>query len=311
MTFGRIYVAGCGGMLGQAVFDHLSTRADVVASDLVPRTDWLEQVDVGSHDVFSKHVKASEPDLLVNLAAETDLEFCEANPDRAWRTNALGAENGALIAESLGVPYVFISTAGIFDGAQDFYNDYDAPNPLTIYAKSKLHGERFVQTFLKRHFVLRAGWMMGGGPDLDKKFVNKIYRQIAAGEDEIFAVTDKLGTPTYTVDFANGLLRVAESELYGTYNQVCGGSGSRFDVAREFVRQLGLSESVKVTPVESSFFAEEYFAERPQSEQLVNHKLNARGLNVMRDWPEALADYAAVFRADLAARSESAGKTSQ
>jgi len=101
------------------------------------------------------------------------------------------------------------------------------------------------------------------------------------------------------VDFARGIRVLLESEQYGLYNQVCGGAGSRCDVARAFVDLLGLHDSVKITEVDSSHFREEYFAPRPVSEKLVNTKLNARGLNHMREWNEALADYAAVYREDM------------
>jgi dTDP-4-dehydrorhamnose reductase len=138
--------------------------------------------------------------------------------------------------------------------------------------------------------------MMGGGPRKDKKFVNKIFKQIRAGATEIRVVSDKLGTPTYTIDFAAGMHRLLQTEQYGLYNQVCGGSGSRFDVATDFVRLLGLSDRVSVVEVDSSHFATEYFAPRPASEKLVNTKLNARGLNVMRDWRVCLAEYAQEFR---------------
>ncbi len=148
-----------------------------------------------------------------------------------------------------------------------------------------------------KHFVVRAGWMMGGGPQKDKKFVNKIYKQIRDGKTTLHVVDDKLGTPTYTVDFAAGLQRMLESELYGLYNQVCRGSGSRYDVAVEFVKLIGLEGRVRIERVSSDYFAAEYFAPRPASEKLVTTKLDARGLNVMRDWRVCLAEYAASFPA--------------
>jgi dTDP-4-dehydrorhamnose reductase len=208
----------------------------------------------------------------------------------------LGAENLGLVANELDVPYVYISTAGIFGGEKEFYTDFDTPNPLAYYAKSKFAGEEWVRRSVRKHFVFRAGWMMGGGPRKDKKFVNKIFKQIRAGATEIRVVSDKLGTPTYTIDFAAGMHRLLQTEQYGLYNQVCGGSGSRFDVATDFVRLLGLSDRVSVVEVDSSHFATEYFAPRPASEKLVNTKLNARGLNVMRDWRVCLAEYAQEFR---------------
>jgi dTDP-4-dehydrorhamnose reductase len=112
-------------------------------------------------------------------------------------------------------------------------------------------------------------------------------------------VNDKAGTPTYTWDFAGGILKLLESDLYGVYNQVCEGSATRYDVAVEFVRHLGLASEVKVNEVESSFFCKEYFAPRPASEKLVNMKLAARGLNVMRDWRDCLREYSTLFAANL------------
>ena len=86
-----------------------------------------------------------------------------------------------------------IRTAGVFDGHQNSYTDFDQPVPLSYYAKAKYHGELFVQRFMERHYIFRAGWMMGGGPGKDKKFINKIYKQIKAGATELYVVEDKLG----------------------------------------------------------------------------------------------------------------------
>src|SRR5450631_3191222 len=121
----QVYIAGSGGMLGDAVFKHFSKLGEVRATDLRPRAEWLHQVDVGNFQQFAGDVNDFRPTLLVNLAAQTDLEFCEENSSKAWRDNALGAENGALIANALDIPYVFISTAGIYAGEKEYYVDYD------------------------------------------------------------------------------------------------------------------------------------------------------------------------------------------
>lgn len=291
----RVYIAGCGGMLGEAVYEHFSLHTTVMATDIDRNANWLGYADVRDITAMEESIAGFRPDLLINLAAVTDLEYCEKNQENAWLTNALGAENLALIAGKLQIPHVYISTAGIFDGAQDVYHDFNAPNPLSIYAKSKYHGEKFVQNYLSRHFVLRAGWMMGGGERKDKKFINKIFQQIKSGSRELFIVDDKSGTPTYTHSFAAGMFKVVESGLYGLYNQVCGGDCNRYDVAVEFVRLLGLSGEVRVTRVSSDHFKEEYFAPRPASEKLVNMKLDARRLNFMPHWRDALAVYAKQF----------------
>jgi dTDP-4-dehydrorhamnose reductase len=292
----RVYIAGCGGMLGEAVYARWSSQCQVKATDIDVNEEWLSHADVRDFESIADSVRSFRPDILINLAALTDLEYCEKNPDNAWLTNALGAENMGLLANELDVPYVYISTAGIFDGLQDVYTDFDAPQPLGYYAKSKAHGEAWVLRSVRRPVVLRAGWMMGGGPRKDKKFINKIFKQISAGQRELFVVSDKLGTPTYTVDFARGMQRVLESELWGLYNQVCGGSGSRLDVARAFVAELGLESQVRVTEVSSDHFKTEYFAPRPASEKLVNLKLDARKINVMRDWHVCLQEYAKRYK---------------
>ncbi len=295
----KVYIAGCGGMLGDAVYREFSAPCQVRATDIDLNAPWLSFADVRDLAAVRADIVGFAPDLVINLAALTDLELCEREPDNAWLTNALGAENVGLVADTLGVPYVYISTAGIFGGEKDTFNDFDAPNPLAVYAKSKAYGENWVLRSVRRHFIFRAGWMMGGGPDKDKKFVNKIFKQLKAGATELFVVDDKLGTPTYTVDFARGIRTLVESDEYGLYNQVCRGSGSRYDVAVAFVEMLGLAGRVKVTRVSSDHFKADYFAPRPASEKLVNMKLDARGRNVMRDWRTCLGEYAAEYREHL------------
>jgi dTDP-4-dehydrorhamnose reductase len=291
----RIFVAGCGGMLGEAFYGTFSPLASVTATDIDVNATWLSYGDVRDFEDMSTQIRKLKPDLIVNLAAITDMEACERYSDRAWETNALGAENLGLIAKQINAVYVYICTAGIFDGRQDYFNDFDQPNPLSVYAKSKYHGEVFTREYVPRYYVLRAGWMMGGGPKKDKKFINKIYKQIVAGRRQLKVVNDKAGTPTYTWDFARGIVNLVQSDLYGVYNQVCEGSATRFDVAVEFVRLLGLENEVSIEEVSSDFFRNEYFAPRPPSERLVNMKLTARGLSVMRDWRECLRDYSSVF----------------
>jgi dTDP-4-dehydrorhamnose reductase len=291
----RVYIAGAGGMLGKAVFERFSALATIMATDIDVNESWLSYADVRVFSDIARSVRDFRPDVVLNLAALTDLEYCERHEEDSYLTNALGAENVGLVANELNIPYVYISTAGIFGGEKDGYGDFDAPNPLCIYAKSKLAGEQWVVRSVRKHFVVRAGWMMGGGPSKDKKFINKIYKQLATGKRVLHVVDDKLGCPTYTCDFAAGLQKLLESDLFGLYNQAGAGSGSRFDVAKEFVRLLKLADAVRIERVDSTFFTSDYFAPRPASEKLLNTKLQARGLNVMRDWKECLAEYVREF----------------
>lgn len=291
----RIYLTGCGGMLGAAFHARFAPIAQVNATDIDVNESWLSYADVRDYEGISKSIKDFNPDLIINLAALTDMEYCEKEPQEAWLTNALGAENVGFVARELDATYVYISTAGIFDGKQDYYSDFDTPNPLSLYAKSKYYGELFATQHVHKHYVVRAGWMMGGGPTKDKKFINKLYKQIVGGSSVLHVVNDKSGTPTYTVDFAAGVQGLVQSDMYGVYNQVCEGSATRYDVAVEFVNLLGLGREVQVKDVSSDFFKKEYFAPRPASEMLLNMKLRARGLNVMRDWRKCLREYSGTF----------------
>lgn len=295
----KVLIAGCGGMLGEAVYQSFNSQYEnVLATDIDLNVPWLKYMDVREFNQCEKVFEEFKPDIVLNLAALTDLEYCENNHENSWLTNALGTENIALLAEKYKCTMVYISTAGIFGGEQDFYTDFDAPNPLSHYAKSKYYGERFVLERVSKIFVFRAGWMMGGGLQKDKKFINKLYKQITAGKKEIFVVDDKLGTPTYTVDFADAISKVIKTDYYGLYNQVCGGSCSRYDVAIDFIHHLKLVDQVKVTKVDSDYFKKEYFAPRPHSEKLVNLKLEKRGINFMRDWKVCLQEYSQVFVED-------------
>jgi dTDP-4-dehydrorhamnose reductase len=287
----KIYIAGCGGMLGEAFYKQFSNDYNLRCTDKDVNEPWLSFLDFRDFDAYKKDVMEFNPDYLFHLGAYTDLEFCELNADETYNTNTLAVENAVYLANELDIPVLYISTAGIFDGEKESYDDWDHPNPLGVYARAKYMGERFVVENAKRFLVCRAGWMMGSGPRKDKKFIQKLMKQIKDGKTELFIVDDKDGTPTYTHDFARNVRALIEKEYWGLYNMVCGGQTSRLEVATEMIRLLNLVEKVKLTPVGSDFFKETYFAERPPCERLVNRKLNIRGLNLMRDWRVALKDY--------------------
>jgi dTDP-4-dehydrorhamnose reductase len=294
----RIYMAGAGGMLGEGFHDVLAPRHEIIASDIDVNADWLTFLDFRDFDAYRDAVRNAAPDLLFHLGAHTGLEYCEDHPDEAYVTNTLAVEHAAHIANELDIPLLYISTAGIFDGAQEIYDDWDRPNPLGHYARSKYMGERFVAENVRKHLVCRAGWMMGGGPAKDKKFVQKLMKQLKEGKTELHVVDDKLGTPTYTRDFARNVEALLGTGLWGVYNMVCPGVTSRLEVAQHLVETIGLADEVRITPVSSDFFAQEYFAARPASERLLTTKLDLRGLNIMRDWRTCLDEYLADRYAD-------------
>jgi len=286
----KMLIAGAGGMLGKAFYQEFQNNYNLTCTDIDLNEDWLIYNDFRDFESYKDLCFKVRPDILIHLGAHTDLEYCEDNIDDAYRTNTLSVENATLISNELDIPLVYISTAGIFDGDKDFYDDWDKPNPLCVYAKTKYLGEKYVIQNCRKYYVFRAGWMMGGH-NKDKKFVYKIINQIKAGNKELYVVDDKNGTPTYTVDFAKNVQQVINKNLFGLYNLVCGGLTSRFDVACEMLKILGLENKIKINKVSSDYFKKEYFAKRPRSERLINKKLDLRGLNLMRDWKEGLTEY--------------------
>jgi dTDP-4-dehydrorhamnose reductase len=291
----KIYIAGCGGMLGEGFYNQFKDDYLIKCTDKDVNAPWLSFLDFRDFDAYRKDVTDFNPDYLFHLGAYTDLEFCELNSDETYNTNTLAVENAVYIANRLDIPVLYISTAGIFDGTKELYDDWDQPNPLGVYARSKYMGERYVVENAKRFLVCRAGWMMGAGPKKDKKFIQKLMKQLKEGKKELFIVDDKDGTPTFTHDFAGNVKALIQKEYWGLYNMVCGGQTSRFEVAKELLEILGLQNTVKITPVGSDYFKDIYFAQRPPCERLINRKLNIRNLNLMRDWKAALKEYVSTY----------------
>ena len=287
----KIYIAGCGGMLGEAFYKNFKDDYILKCTDKDVNEDWISFLDFRDRDAYVLDVSNFQPDYLFHLGAYTDLEFCENNVDDTYLTNTLAVENAVQIANSLKIPILYVSTAGIFDGKKDLYDDWDTPNPLGVYARSKYMGELYVKENANNYLICRAGWMMGAGPKKDKKFINKLINQIKDGRKELYIVDDKDGTPTYTHDFAKTVKKLILNEYWGLYNCVCGGQTGRIEVAKELLKILNLQNEIKITPVSSEYFKDVYFAERPASERLKTVKLNLRNINEMQDWKISLKEY--------------------
>ena len=285
----KIFIAGANGMLGTTLQSIVDTKDFLLTDkDISENISWC---DIRDLKYTTTLINEYQPDIILNFAALVDLEYCEKNQDDCYSTNTIAAINLFNLAKDLNIPYVFISTAGIFGNDKEFYTEEDQPHPLSAYGKSKYFTEQLLlnQNYPK-YWIFRAGWMMGGGPEKDKKFVNKIMKQIKSGAKELFVVDDKLGVPTYTKDFALSILRHIEEELpYGLYNMVSQGEASRYETALAINEYLNLG--LVIHKVDSNYFKTEYFAPRPYSEKLVNKSLDDLGKNYMRNWKVCLNEY--------------------
>lgn len=297
----KVLVTGAAGMLGSGLVPALCHAGhEVLATDIDLRQPrpWgdagpvVHHLDVREPRAVREAVEGGRVDLLCHLAAETSLERSDDHPDHAFLTNTVATKFAALACRDTRIPMVYISTAGVFDGVKDEpYHEWDGANPINTYGKTKYEGELYVENWVERFFIVRAGWMVGGGPGKDHKFVARVLDQIGRGATVIHAVDDKYGTPTYVPDFGDCLQGLLESGSYGRYHMACEGEGTRYDVARTIVSILGLDDRIEVKPVGSEFFAEEFPSARPRSEIMENMHLRLLGLNTMRPWQVALQDY--------------------
>jgi dTDP-4-dehydrorhamnose reductase len=150
-----------------------------------------------------------------------------------------------------------------------------------------------VKELVDEFFIIRAGWMMGGGYK-DKKFVRKILDQIRSGARRIYAVNDKYGTPTYAPAFSKVLVKLIRTNFFGTYHIACKGLATRFDIAKEMLNIMKRVD-IDLIPVTSDYFKKEYPAPRPKSEVIRNYLMELRGLDEMPTWQEALREYMQIY----------------
>lgn len=290
----KVLITGVGGMTGthlRPIF--IQEGFEVVATDILPQEPSLGYLDVRDLNQVEDWVVKEKPDLVLHMAAETDVEVCEKEPDHAYKTNLIGTQNVALICQKYDLPMAYISTIGVFDGEKAGpYLETDLPNPPNVYGISKYGGELAVKSLLKKFYIIRASWMMGGGSKKDKKFIGKIIKQIMDGSQELWAVTDKVGSPTYSVDFSKCVAAIIKSGRYGIYHSACIDSCSRYDVALEITKILGRPD-IKVHAISSTDpkIFKNYPTKRPTSEVMYDLMLNTLGLNKMRSWRESLHEY--------------------
>lgn len=283
----KILITGANGMLGTAIYNYLNPKYDILATDIKLDETYLEFLDVRNYQQCQTKIKRVKPDIVLHLAALTNLEECESNISNAYATNSMGVQNIIDACRSINIPMVYISTAGVFDGKKEMYTEDDIPNPINVYGKTKLLGEEAMKRYPK-HFICRAGWMFGSGKK-DKKFVSYMLQQIKDGAERLQVVDDTYGTLTYTEDFAKNLESLFLTENYGLYHMTCSGVARRYDIAKHIVNQI--APHVKITKVNSNFFKTQFPVDRAPRECLENKHLKDIGLYQMRSWQDALTSY--------------------
>lgn len=275
----KIAIVGAKGMLGRELVRVLDTQHDLLAWD-------IDEIDITDRPRTLELLRAERPDLIVNSAVYVDLEGCESNPDKAWRINAVGAQNLALAAQQLNSGLVYISTDYIFDGQTEVdYDEVANPNPLNQYGRSKLAGERLSLQLCPRTYVTRTAWLFGHAPN---NYVERVLK--AAAKDGLVRMTeDQLESPTYTEHLAEAILNLINSGVYGIYNVTSLGACTRADFARFVLQAAGRSEPVEVVDPATA----KRFAQRPARVVLDCRLYQLVTGQTLPHWQEAVKAYLA------------------
>lgn len=279
----KLLITGAGGLVGRATVAHCVREGVHVVG--------LGHADLDIADVreVDKAFAREHPEIVINCAAWTDVDGCELDHVRARKVNAEGPECLAVACRRIGALLITISTDYIFDGEKDgFYTQRDQPNPQSVYAVSKLEGERRAHQAWARTIVVRSGYIFGVG---GKNFVSTVLARARRGEP-LRAIRDCYGTPTFAVDLARQLYRLAELDLPGTYHVVNSGGGSSFEgFARAALRTAGLDERL----IQSISLDElNRPAARPRNSRLRCLLSEAAGLEPLPHLDDALREFVKV-----------------
>lgn len=280
----RYLIAGSGGMLGTALRGALAERDQSFTAPREQDFDITVEKDVRA--VVTRFVgHGGAGGVLVNAAAYTNVERAEEDSERAFLVNDLGARLLAEAASDAGLRFVHVSTDFVFDGTKTgAYTELDAPRPLSVYGASKLAGERSVVAAYPGALIVRTAWVFGPG---GANFPTKIL-ELARTRPTLSVVTDEVGSPTYTVDLARGILGLVDAGGQGVFHLAGSGSCSRFELARETLGLAGLDVAVEGTS--AALFPVK--APRPSNSVLDCSKAAAIGV-AMPHWRDALARFIA------------------
>jgi len=240
----KILVTGSKGMLAQDLIPVLK-----VGHKVLPFSE--AEIDVTLKEAVFEKIKADGPDLVINCAAYTNVDKAEEERDKAFRVNAIGVQNLALICAEMQIPLCHISTDYVFDVNKNRpYTPFDNVNPLNFYGESKLAGEKYIQWILDKFYIVRTSGLYGKGGN---NFVFTIIK-LAKEHLKVKVVTDQIGSPTFTLNLSHGIKKLIETGNYGIYH-IADDSGdgiSWFDYAKEILAFADIN--AEVIPVTSEGF---------------------------------------------------------
>lgn len=276
-----LLVVGAKGMLGR---DLLGVLRSSFPDDEVIGWD-IEEIDIQKGEEAATKIEKLQPDIVVHIAAYTDVDGCELDKEKAFRVNAEGTRVVALAASRGRAKMVYLSTDYVFNGnKEEPYLENDSPDPLNVYGRSKWHGERYVQELAKGALIVRTQWLYGG---YGKNFVTSVLQQ--GREKKVLSiVNDQTGSPTYTVDVAKAMSTLIQSDARGIFHVANSDSCTWFTFGQTILKLSGM-DKVSVIPISSEKLGRP--AVRPSYSVLNCEKLKKETGLTLRSWSEALKDY--------------------
>jgi len=246
----RIFVTGANGQLGSAIKKISETYQDleIIYAD-------LPEFDLTREEMTRKYINRVKPVFIINCAAFTAVDEAESQREAAFLVNAEGVKILSDLSAANDIKLFHISTDYVFDG-MNFkpYTEEDIPNPQTLYGKSKLKGEEYLQGN-NNSLIIRTSWLYSG---MEQSFPSKILR-IAKDKKEIKVIYDQTGTPTFSEDLAGVILYIIDGVIKSKIKYIPGifhysneGITSWYDFAKEIIDKEGIK--CKVIPVESNEF---------------------------------------------------------
>jgi len=274
----RVLVLGAKGMVGSELMGVLSLRFELIGLG-------HEELDITAEKEILQAVQDVRPGIVIHAAAYTDVDGCETDPERAFSVNSQGTLHVALACRQKGTRLVYISTDYVFDGKGSRpYREEDPVNPINIYGRSKLEGEKHVQRLLDEFIIVRTQWLFGKG---GKNFVTTVLGLAREGKP-LTIVRDHLGSPTYVLDLCRAILGLLEKGSYGVFHAANSRFCSWYDFAWEIVRSAELSD-VKIIPVDWASLGRP--APRPRYSVLNCERLTLETGLAMRPWHKALREF--------------------
>ena len=280
----KILVTGANGMLAKEVKEKFEKENEIIATDVA-------ELDITNEEAVSNFINATKPDYIINCAAYTAVDKAEENYELADKINGDGPMNLAKAAKKTGAKLVHISTDYVFGGDLDITKDYkedDAKAPVTVYGKTKLHGEEGIIANMDEYYIFRTAWLYGVGGN---NFV-KTMTKLGSTRDEINVVSDQHGRPTYAKDLTEIIYQAIEKKIpYGIYNATNEGYTTWYEFTKEILAEQGIE--CKINPVTTDEYIEMMKitqAKRPFNSQMSKAKLESCGIKVP-EWKDGLKRY--------------------